>query len=157
MDASVFVVNAICFWLLTDDSDSYDMPPVRSMFGSGQPLDHEPNMGQVPIVPPGTPPGDSWISAHHFGRLQGPPPPPPPPQQSVNPHRYLPGHQSPPNLAGASQLGMVLHGGPGGGDQLAAAMNSRLPIPPPYQDVSDNESYVPYQAVTSQQGHVEVY
>ena len=25
---------------------------------SGQPLDHEPNMGQVPMMPPGTPPGE---------------------------------------------------------------------------------------------------
>ena len=39
------------------------------MYPTGQPLDHEPSMGQVPIVPPGTPPGDTWVP--HFNGFMG--------------------------------------------------------------------------------------
>lgn len=56
-------------------------------------------------------------------------------------------------------MGLVHHHrvGPPVGDQVGAAMNSRLAMPPPpYQDVSDSESYASYQGAPSQ-GHVEVY
>ena len=35
------------------------------MYPTGQPLDHEPSLGQVPVVPPGTPPSEAW--AHYNG------------------------------------------------------------------------------------------
>jgi len=70
-----------------DDSDSYDMAPVqRGLYLSGQPLDHEPSLGQVPVVSlagaGGSPTSDAWLPpSHQFTRLRygGPPMPPPPP------------------------------------------------------------------------------
>lgn len=153
------------------------MPPVRGLFVSGQPLDHEPNLGQVPIVPPGTPPGgDSWgVSPHHHfgGRLQ-----PPPSGPGSTPRGYLPpgpppGHQSPCHqLQSAAAMAMQA----AAAAAAAAAGNTRLG-PPSYQDVSDGETgggggagypggpitgntaggYGPVQPVTSQHSHVEVY
>lgn len=44
-----------------DDLDGHSIPSGRlstDMFGSGQSLDREPSLGQVPVVPPGTPPMD---------------------------------------------------------------------------------------------------
>lgn len=69
-----------------DDSDSYDMAPVqRGLYLSGQPLDHEPSLGQVPVASlvgaGGSPPSDAWLPpSHQFTRLRygGPPMPQPP-------------------------------------------------------------------------------
>lgn len=85
-----------CLRVCLDDSDSYDMAPVqRGLYLSGQPLDHEPSLGQVPVVslaaasPPG--PGSdvtaAWLPpTHQFSanrlRYGAPPIPPPPPPQS---------------------------------------------------------------------------
>jgi len=137
------------------------MPPVRGMFGSGQPMDHEPTMGQVPSIPPGTPPGgsDSWVSPHHhFSRPQQ--------QQPLQAGgvpkpggHYIPGRplSSPRSHAYTSLVGMVMQDG-GGGMGGATQLQLLPPVmAPPYQDVSDSDSYASYQPVTSQQGHVEVY
>lgn len=44
-----------------DDLDDVDNSRLSGdMFSSGQPMDREPNMGQVPVAPPGTPPMDNW-------------------------------------------------------------------------------------------------
>ena len=68
------------------------MAPVqRGLYLSGQPLDHEPSLGQVPVVSlaPGSPPGSdaaaaAWLPpSHQFSarlRYGAPPMPPPPPQ-----------------------------------------------------------------------------
>ena len=40
------------------------------MFAVNQSLDHEPQLGQLPMLPPGTPPQEGWLPAH-FNR---PPP-----------------------------------------------------------------------------------
>jgi len=62
------------------------MAPVqRGLYLSGQPLDHEPSLGQVPVVSlagaGGSPPSDAWLPpSHQLPRLRygGPPMPPPP-------------------------------------------------------------------------------
>jgi len=59
------------------------MAPVqRGLYLSGQPLDHEPSLGQVPVGAGGSPPSDAWLPpTHQFTRLRyGGPPMPPPPQ-----------------------------------------------------------------------------
>lgn len=43
------------------------------MFPAGQPLDHEPQMGQIPMgMGPGTPPQEGWLPPHF---TRGPPMP----------------------------------------------------------------------------------
>ena len=130
------------------------MPPVRGMFGGGgggvPPLGHDLSMGPVPVVPPGTPPGsDHWVSPHHhhFNRLQ---------QQANAPRHYLPpgGRPSSSPLPPHNQTG---GGGMGGGPGANGGQLMPPGLAPPYQDVSDSDSYVSYQPVTSQHGHVEVY
>ena len=84
--------------------------------GPGQPLDHEPSMGQVPILPPaGTPPGDGWP---HFNGL-------PHPGSGGPPHGgpYFPpggpGRHSPhfPGISPQGPPGMIPPG-PGGPDGM---------------------------------------
>jgi len=64
------------------------MAPVqRGLYLSGQPLDHEPSLGQVPVVSlaSASPPSDAWLPpSHQFNRLRygGPPMPPPLDRQS---------------------------------------------------------------------------
>ena len=156
---------------ITDDSDSYDMAPVRGggggaggMFGPGQPLDHEPSLGQVPLISPGSPSGGngggtlvtgdaSWLiggppNPHHFGRLPGLQPPqsqpPPPPQQQLPPSnsmRYLQtGSQSP---SGAGSMTLMMHAPTSGGELLAAEGDG-------YASFHQSQASTP-------QNHVEVY
>ncbi|ELU05149.1 hypothetical protein CAPTEDRAFT_228137 [Capitella teleta] len=136
------------------ESDTFDMPPHGArMFDAGQPMDHEPNMGQVPIVPPGTPPGESWCPApqNHFNGLHGgfmgpgrqSPGLPMPPQQSAMMHGGG-AENMPPHL-------MMLHGGPRGMDP------SHMPPPPPHSDVSDSDTNFSEYAPVTSQSHVEVY
>jgi len=66
------------------------MAPVqRGLYLTGQPLDHEPTLGQVPVVSlAGSPPSDAWLPpSHQFTRLRygGPPMPPPPPLDRQSP------------------------------------------------------------------------
>ena len=69
--------------------------------GPGQPLDHEPSMGQVPILPPaGTPPGEGWP---HFNGL-------PHPTGGPGPYPFPPGRHSP--HFPMSGPGMMPPGGP---------------------------------------------
>jgi len=58
-----------------------------TLYLSGQPLDHEPSLGQVPVASLAggagpSPPADAWLPpSHQFTRLHRgymPPPPPPP-------------------------------------------------------------------------------
>ena len=58
----------------TDELDAMD-GPMDIYTGPGQPLDHEPSMGQVPVIPPGTPPSENWANYNglppnspYFGR-----------------------------------------------------------------------------------------
>ncbi|CAC5371031.1 LIM/homeobox protein Lhx3-like [Mytilus californianus] len=116
-----------------DDLDDVDNSRLSGdMFSSGQPLDREPNMGQVPVVPPGTPPMDSWP---HFSNI--------PPNSSG----FI-GRQSPnipmTNHPGSHLMSIenmtILGGGP------------RMMAP----DINDNNnSFSDYPPHT--QSHVEVY
>lgn len=98
---------------------------------SGQPLDREPNMGQVPLVPPGTPPMDGW-GHHHYNGLV--------------PVGHFMGRHSPnvpmPHQMPLDPMNMV--GGPTGGRMMAGG-----------SDLNDNSSFSDYSA--SSQNHVEVY
>lgn len=99
------------------------VPRGMSSYISGQPLDHEPSLGQVPGVVPGLPPNaaqsppvDTWLppSHHQFGRLMGhyQPPNPPLSPSSINADPMLarlhlplgPGAQPPP-VIGFGELG----------------------------------------------------
>ncbi len=64
-----FLITLYCICFSGDDHERFDtMTPINGdMYPTGQPMDHEPSMGQVPIVPPGTPPGDGWVP--HFNGL----------------------------------------------------------------------------------------
>jgi len=96
------------------------MAPVqRGLYLSGQPLDHEPSLGQVPVVSlagAGSPPSDAWLPpSHQFTRLRygGPPMPPPPSLERQSPGALaavMQGMQGGVPLPPAS--GLV--GGPGG-------------------------------------------
>ena len=97
------------------------MAPVqRGLYLSGQPLDHEPSLGQVPVVSlagaGGSPPSDAWLPpSHQFTRLRygGPPMPPPPSLDRQSPGALaavMQGMQGGVPLPPAS--GLV--GGPGG-------------------------------------------
>ena len=61
----VTIYNTECIFI-TDDLDDMDEQISQSgrlsgdIFTTGQSMDREPNMGNVPIIPPGTPPMDSW-------------------------------------------------------------------------------------------------
>lgn len=70
------------------------------VFSLGQTLDREPSMGQVPVVPPGTPPNESWL---HYNGHQ-------------NTGYMGPGRHSPNVPVGQDSLGMV--GAPGMGRVL---------------------------------------
>ena len=78
------------------------MAPVqRGLYLSGQPLDHEPSLGQVPVVSlaaGASPPSDAWLPpTHQFARLRyGAPPMPPPPPPPLD-------RQSPGSLAAVMQ------------------------------------------------------
>jgi len=154
-----YCVSVLC----ADDSDSYDMAPVqRGLYLSGQPLDHEPSLGQVPVVSlAGSPPADAWLPpSHQFARLRyGGPPMPPPPQLD----RHSPG-----------ALAAVMQGMPGaggGGPGLPLAPASGL-VPacggggPPYPGEMGCDSSAPGDVLQYQQppgsaqnsaGRVEVF
>jgi len=116
-------------------NDDFDMPPGRGMggYGSGQPMDHEPNMGQVPIVPPGTPPSDNWVPSHYNG---------------LPPGAHFMGRQSP-NIP-LSQPQMMPN------DSMPPGMmgdHHRGVLP---NDMNNSENFNDYPPVTTQ-SHVEVY
>lgn len=123
------------FYLVEDDLDDLDdVDNSRlsgDMFSSGQPLDREPNMGQVPVVPPGTPPMDSWP---HFSNI---------PPNSTG---FI-GRQSPnipmSNHHGSHLLSMETMAMVGGGPRMMAP------------DINDNNTFSDYPPHT--QSHVEVY
>ena len=117
------------------------------MYGqTGQPLDHEPTMGQVPIVPPGTPPNEQWgLPTHHPAHFNGMPP--------HSAHHPFMGRRSP-NM---SQPQMMPN------DSMAAMMVGGPPPPPPRgmppmgHDINDNESNYPDYSHNGPHSHVEVY
>ncbi|KAK3088089.1 hypothetical protein FSP39_014533 [Pinctada imbricata] len=59
-----------------EDLDDLDEPIGQSgrlsgdIFATGQPMDREPNMGNVPIIPPGTPPMETWTSFTNLSQNQ---------------------------------------------------------------------------------------
>jgi len=131
------------------------MAPVqRGLYLSGQPLDHEPSLGQVPVVSlaaaGGSPPSDAWLPpSHHFTRLRyGAPPMPPPPLD----------RQSPGSLAAVMQ-------GMQGGVPLQPASGLIDAGGPPYPGEMSCETagdVLQYQQPTSTQnnavaGRVEVF
>lgn len=134
--------------LLAGESDTFDMPPHGArMYDTGQPLDHEPNMGQVPVVPPGTPPGENWGPAPHFNGLQG--------GNGGGGNFMGPGRQSP--SLPLSQQAMM-------GENMPPHPHLMMPMRglhdqpmPPHSDVSDSDNnFSEYPPVTSH-SHVEVY
>ncbi|XP_013382228.1 LIM/homeobox protein Lhx3 [Lingula anatina] len=115
-----------------NDIDSMDTNPnlgrSGDLFGMGQALDHEPPMGQVPVVPPGTPPGDTWL---HYGG---------PPANTA----YM-GRHSPSVGQQIMQESLGLVGAPPGLGRV---------LPP---DVSDSEQSFGDYPPRSTPNHVEVY
>ena len=113
-------------------------------------MDHEPNMGQVPVVPPGTPPGENWVPPPHFNGLNGGAPFMGPGRQSPN----LPMSQQPMMVGGEGLPPHLLL--PGGGVMPPRGMEPHHSMPP-HSDVSDSETnFSEYPPVTSH-SHVEVY
>jgi len=121
------------------------MAPVqRGLYLSGQPLDHEPSLGQVPVVSlagaGGSPPSDAWLPpSHQFARLRyGAPPMPPTPLDRQSPGALaamhaLQGVAPPPPASGIVGAGPS-YPGEMGCDAVAAAAAAAvdvLPYPPP--------------------------
>lgn len=111
------------------------LPGNRGIFSSGQPLDHEPSLGQVPVGPPATPP-DSWgPPPNHYNGL---------PQ---NPHFM--GRQSP-NITTMGQ-------GPMGPNDVIIPVDhhgNRCMHP----DMADGDShYQDYLPPATSHNHVEVF
>ena len=101
--------------------------PGADLYSTGQPLDQEPSMGQVPIVPPGTPPNDSWV---HFS--------------SMGPGGFL-GRRSP-NLPMSHPLMP--------NDMLSQPGHARGVIPP---ECGESQHNYPDYPPVSNPNHVEVY
>jgi len=134
------------------------MAPVQrgaGLYLSGQPLDHEPSLGQVPVVSlagAASPPSDAWLppSTHQFSRLRYGAPPgmaPPPPG--------LDRGQSPGAMAAAAAA--VMHGIP-----LPPAVPPGALGGPPYPgDMGCDPDVLQYQQPGSTQnsaaGRVEVF
>lgn len=136
--ARYLVLNSILFALLAGDHDTFDLQQ-DGMYPTGQPLDHEPTMGQVPIVPPGTPPSETWVPPHFNGLPTGPP--------------FMHGRHSP-NLPMSQSQMMSPESMP---PLIAQGLGPRIPGMPGHDmGVSDGQNYPDYPPVTSQ-NHVEVY
>ncbi|CAI9717052.1 homeobox Lhx3-like [Octopus vulgaris] len=105
------------------------------LYNPGQTVDHEPIMGPVPIVPPGTPPMDGGWG--HFNGLRPATP-------------YL-GRQSPNNIPISSQQMLSLEALP----MLTGPPNASRMI---QADVNENsqQGYIEYPPASTQ-NHVEVY
>ncbi|XP_021340793.1 LIM/homeobox protein Lhx3-like isoform X2 [Mizuhopecten yessoensis] len=104
----------------------------EDMFSSGQPLDREPSIGQVPVGPSGTPPMESWTQF----------------STNIPPNASYLGRHSPNiPLSNSHMMPMEpiqMHGGP----------NVLRMISP---DINENsQGYTDYPVVTSH-SHVEVY
>ena len=127
--------------------DTYEPVGQPDMYGpTGQTMDHEPPMGQVPIVPPGTPPNEQWgLPSHHPAHFNGMPP--------HSAHHSFMGRRSP-NIA-MSQPQMMPN------DTSMAAMMVGGPPPPRVMpmshDVNDNEPNYPDYSHNGPHSHVEVY
>lgn len=125
------------------DHDQYsDLPAhmtTQDMYHSGQPLDNEPNMGQVPMIPPGTPPNEAWGHGPFSGL-------PTPPGQGFLGRRSpnLPMGQQP-MMPNDTMQGMMVTGNP----NMAATHARNLQA-----EVSEADHYQDY---TPTQNHVEVY
>ena len=108
-------------------------------------MDHEPTMGQVPIVSPGTPPNEQWgLPSHHPAHFNGMPP--------HSAHLSFMGRRSP-NIA-VSQPQMMPNG------TSMATMMVGGPLPggmPVNHDVNDNEPNYPDYSHNGPHSHVEVY
>ena len=98
------------------------------MYVNGQPLDQEPPMGQVPIIPPGTPPNDSWMA--YNGMSAGAPYGRRSPSLPMSQNHGMPSDTLAPMVAPSVDR-VMMHGHP------------------------DNERYGDYQSPPS--NHVEVY
>lgn len=105
------------------------------LYNPGQTVDHEPGMGQVPIVPPGTPPMDGGWG--HFNGLRPTTP-------------YL-GRQSPSNIPISSQQMLSLESLP----MITGPPNASRMIQSEVSE-SSQQSYIEYPPASTQ-NHVEVY
>ncbi len=146
--------------------DTYEPVGQPDMYSqTGQPMDHEPSMGQVPIVPPGTPPSEQWgLPSHHPAHFNGMPP-----HSGHLP--FLQGRRSP-NLAMSqpqmmptdTSMAAAMMGGVGGVGVGVGVGGPPPPHPPPPRgmppmshDVNDNEAGYPDYAHNGPHSHVEVY
>ncbi len=123
--------------------DTYEPVGPPDMYSpTGQPMDHEPSMGQVPIVPPGTPPNEAWGMPHpaHFNGM--------PPTS----HPYMHGRRSP-NLPMSQPPMMPTH------DTMAMMTGPpRMPHPGmPHPELTDNDQGYPDYSHPGPHNHVEVY